>query len=378
MSDRQAIAKAASDGLRLFAASIDQRPVLVGFDGFVDSIIHIVDKRYDAERFDRVPTISDFGSRISAAAGQSSNVELVTTVRKLGGNGPIMANALASVGFPTTYIGALGLPAVDPVFDEFAKLATVHSIADPGFTDALEFEDGKLMLGKHDAIRDLSQDAIDEHVGRNAYEGICLHAKLIAMVNWTMLPGMNGIWRHLIDHVLPELDGNRMVFIDLADPAKRTDDDLRAAMALAGELQQDTDVVLGFNLSEATQVASVLGIKVPEDAEPAIEETAAALRESIGVHCVVVHPRRGAAGAIQTNDGVVTATFAGPFVKKPKLSTGAGDNFNAGFCTGLLAGLPLEQALCTGTGVSGFYVREGRSPTLGELADFCADLPAPQ
>ena len=67
--------------------------------------------------------------------------------------------------------------------------------------------------------------------------------------------------------------------------------------------------------------------------------------------------------------------FQGPFVKKPKLSTGAGDNFNAGFCLGLLAGLPVTQAVCTGTAASGFYVRNARSATLAEMIDFCADMP---
>ena len=92
-------------------------------------------------------------TRLAGAAGKSTNIELVNQVTKLGGNGPIMANALASFGIAVTYIGNLGYPTLHPVFEPFAKVAEVHSIAEPGHTDALEFEDGKIMLGKKHIIR---------------------------------------------------------------------------------------------------------------------------------------------------------------------------------------------------------------------------------
>src|SRR5438034_854465 len=82
----------------------------IGLDGFVDEIVHVVDKRQSAESFERLATISKFSERLGAAAGQSTNVELVTKLTKLGGNGPIMANALASFGIRVAYLGNLGYP----------------------------------------------------------------------------------------------------------------------------------------------------------------------------------------------------------------------------------------------------------------------------
>src|SRR5438128_1863625 len=120
----------------------------VGLDGFVDEIIHAVDKRENAEEFQRLPTISALSERISAAAGKSTNIELVNQRTKLGGNGPIMANALAHLGVKVTYVGALGYPTMHPVFNDFAQHADVHSIAEAGHTDACEFDDGKIMLTK--------------------------------------------------------------------------------------------------------------------------------------------------------------------------------------------------------------------------------------
>ena len=43
MPTRTETAQAAAQGLRTFAASIQDTPVLIGFDGFVDSIIDVVD-----------------------------------------------------------------------------------------------------------------------------------------------------------------------------------------------------------------------------------------------------------------------------------------------------------------------------------------------
>src|SRR5690606_29434678 len=114
-------------------------------DGFVDSIIHVVDQRHDLHNHTPLPTIEAFGQRVLAAAGHSANFELVTTHQKLGGNGPIMANALAAASLDVTYIGTLGQPDLHPVFHDFASRAKVHSVLQPGLTDALEFRDGKLM-----------------------------------------------------------------------------------------------------------------------------------------------------------------------------------------------------------------------------------------
>src|SRR3954468_13130229 len=141
---------------------------LIGLDGFVDEIIAVVNKRHGAgNNYDSVKTIAHLSEKIATATGQSSNYELVVKQRKLGGNGPIMANALASMGLEVTYIGNLGYPTLDPVFEDFAKRAKVISIAEPGHTDALEFEDGKLMLGKHQTLGDVNWDNLVTRVGHD-------------------------------------------------------------------------------------------------------------------------------------------------------------------------------------------------------------------
>ncbi|XAM00992.1 hypothetical protein OT109_06305 [Phycisphaeraceae bacterium D3-23] len=394
--DRHETARATAAGLRAFASTGDATPVLLGFDGFVDSIINVVDKRYGVDLYDPVPTIARFGEKIAAAAGKSSNYELVTRQQKLGGNGPIMANAMARAGLRVDYLGAVGDPkrgGPHPIFADFAKIATLHPIAAPAATDALEFTDGKLMIGKLESLNDVNQEQIDAVIGRAAYAKLVTDAKLVGIVNWSMCPLLGTVFDALADEILPSgagsagaTSGGPQVFIDLTDPEKRTEQDLKAALDEIAHLATMTGVTLGLNLKEASQVAHVLGLSIEGEEELAIESTATNLRAALGLRCCVVHPRRAAAGAMlaagsdprDPDAEVHRATFFGPFIDHPKLSTGAGDNFNAGFCLGLLAGLPLDQMLCAGTATSGYYVRNAHSPSLTDLAGFCDALPEPE
>jgi len=299
---------------------------------------------------------------------------------KLGGNGPIMANALASIGLGVTYVGAVGFPNVHPVFEDLATRAVVIPIGEPGHTDALEFADGKLMLGKYTAQMDaINWETLMARLTGERLAGLMDASTLVAMVNWTMLPHMGEIWREMIAAGVPNRTGRRRTFfVDLADPEKRSPEDIRDAVGLLTRFQEQVDVVLGLNLKESERVMSVLGVPAAgsgdEASLSAIEEAARALRNKANISCVVIHPRAGAAAATAQ----ASAQFAGPFVKEPKISTGAGDHFNAGFCLGWVLGMGLEESLCTGTATSGYYVRTTQSPSITQLAEFVAQLPPPQ
>ncbi|MDF3003296.1 MAG: hypothetical protein K0Q48_3415, partial [Bacillota bacterium] len=48
--------------------------VFVGFDGFVDEIIHVVDIRYHSDSYKRIPTIQAYADRIARGSGMSTNI----------------------------------------------------------------------------------------------------------------------------------------------------------------------------------------------------------------------------------------------------------------------------------------------------------------
>lgn len=375
MDSRKEIAIATAQAIQAAKGRAAELRALLGFDGFVDQIIDVVDTRTAPDEFKPITRIVGLAEKILGADGKSTNIELVVKHTKLGGNGPIMANAIAQPGVKVTYIGNLGYPTMHEVFSDFAKVADVHTIAGPGYTDALEFNDGKLMLGKLMHLSEVTWTHVVERVGLENVRRYVEEADLVGAVNWTMIPQMDGIWLGLLTDVVPNMKPKRRVFFcDFADPEKRTEDSLLTALLLLQKFQGPFEVVLGLNLKEATQVLQVLGLPELHTVEGDQVGAARAIRARLGLSCVVIHPRSGASAADESG----TASFLGPFIASPKISTGGGDHFNAGFVLGQLLRLPLEQCLCLGTATSGLYVRTAKSPDIDDLVEFLLALPQPE
>lgn len=363
--------RAVLEKLQAAEVALGRARVLVGLDGFVDTILHVVKTRESTAEYTRLEQTGEFAQRIAAAAGHSGNFELVTQMVKLGGNGPIMANALGAYGTPLTYIGNLGLPLVHPVFHDLTSRATVYSIAEPGYTDALEFNDAKLMLGKHESLKQVNWANLTQFVPEEELTRICSESQLIALVNWTMLTQMGDILEQLLTHVAPQLPGEkRWLFFDLADPAKRSREDLAHVLQQITAFQKYFRVILGLNLAEARQVCAVLQFPLPDETHENVSLTATQLRQALRIDTVVIHPTHFAAAS----DASGCVCMSGPFTPRPKITTGAGDHFNAGFCIGRLLGLELSGALQLGVATSGFYVRRASSPTLAEMRQFLTEI----
>ena len=354
------------------APAVGSIKALVGIDGFVDKIVHPVDQRTGpGDQFTRIPTIAEFGARISSAAGMSANIELAPVVEKLGGNGPIMANAQSAQGIQVRYLGALGKDYIHPVFDEFAAKTRAVSIADPGITHAAEFTDGKIMLGSMASLDEITYDHIVESMGEEALKVAFTESDCIAMVNWTMIPYLSSVFKDFIDKLLPTLpeNPNRVFFFDLADPEKRSREDLRAVLDIISKFEAFGKVILGLNYREAEQVDELLGFAPLEKSAENLQTVAARIRETLKLDTVVVHPVECAVCATQEG----TFHVAGPLCEKPKITTGAGDHFNSGFVTARLIGLSPLAALTVAVSVSGFYVRTAMSPSLEDVAKFISE-----
>jgi sugar/nucleoside kinase (ribokinase family) len=347
------------------AGQAAQMSAFVGLDGFVDEILHVVDKRESAEVYQRLPTIAKLADRLAAAAGKSTNVELVNQITKLGGNGPIMANALASFGMKVTYLGILGHPNLHPVFEDFARRAEVHSIAEPGTTDALEFEDGKVMIGKHASLKQVTWENIQKRFGRDRFAAKFAAADLVGFVNWTMLPYMSDVWESILKEICPGMKSpRRVIFFDLADPEKRTRQDILRALELIGQFEEYFDVILGLNEKEAYEVADVFGIGTGGGTPEAMGEMGLKIAARLRAGTLVIHPVTYALAISNKKVEMVE----GPFTAKPLITTGAGDHFNSGFCLGRLLGLDNRMSVLTGVTTSGYYVRTAQSPSIEQIA----------
>lgn len=349
---------------------ISTKAGLVGFDGFVDKIRQPVSQRFGTglEGFTPITTITEFGERILRAAGKSTNIELYPQLEKLGGNGPILASALLAGSLKLRYIGALGKPEIHPLFKDLAEKTEAISVAEPSTTYALEFSDGKIMLGETASLEDISFQAMMEQVGEGMFLDIFSRADLIAMVNWTMIPQMTQIFLALLEKVLPVLPprDQRLFFFDLADPEKRSDGDINNVLQTIRRFQEWGSVTLGLNFNEGLTVARVLGLSAEDPNEEGLRNLAGKIRQNLQLDTVVVHPRDSAACATRED----TWWVPGPYTDTPLITTGAGDHFNSGYCLGQLMGASPEACLTTGVCTSGFYVRNAKSPSLNDIDQF--------
>ena len=377
MNSQEDLRQSVATKLRERKEKVQQSTAFVGLDGFVDEIIHVVDKRMDVARFERIPTIQGFSDRIEEAAGRSTNLELVTQRIKLGGNGPIMANALAKAGIQVTYLGALGYPDPNPVFKPLVEKATkVFSIANPGHTDAYEFQDGKLLMGKLTPLNEMRWKNIVDRMGIETFTQQLNQSSLIAFVNWTMMPYMSEIWEMVQSEILnnqpkPNPKDRKTLFFDLCDPQKRPSEDILEALNLIAGFQPYFSVTLGLNEKEAHEIGEVLGLKAASDSREGLIDLVEQLHNHIKADTLVVHPVKYAVAS----NGSEVVSINGPFIPNPVITTGAGDHFNAGFCVGRLLDLSQQESLATGVATSGFYVRSGKSPTVLDLADILENWP---
>ncbi len=344
-----------------FSNSRSSKSVLVGFDGFVDNILYAVDKRYDKSSYKRIETIEDFGKRILAAKGKSTNIELVSQKIKMGGNAPLMANPFLNYNISVSFMGAIGKPEIEPVFKDFyQKCSFALSLENPGYTQALEFNDGKIMLGQMNHLFNVNWQNIKENLSEDKIKNLVLNSSLFAFTNWTMLPGLNSIIKGFSEYFTQ----NPHVFIDLADPQKRTQKDLSEILMLLKEISQKSKIIFGMNKKESEQIAEVLNIDVED-----LSERADAIREHLNLDTVLLHSLKFAIVSTKGKSVYLSA----PYEPKPLLTTGAGDTLNGGFCSAILYGLLPEEALAVALFTVGYYVRKGYSPNKNQLIEFAKD-----
>jgi sugar/nucleoside kinase (ribokinase family) len=135
-------------------------------------------------------------------------------------------------------------------------------------------------------------------------------------------------------------------------------------MDLLNTFSNHWNVVLSLNLNEAHIIHSILSKKPSQ--EENIEKLCEDIHDSLNIGMVAIHNSKQAVA--RNSKGLHTRKSF--LVKDPVISTGAGDNFNAGFCAGMLMDLEIEGALMLGHATSNLYMRSGQSPYTEELLEF--------
>jgi hypothetical protein len=222
------------------------------------------------------------------------------------------------------------------------------------------------MFSSVSPLSDFTPGHVRELLKSGDYARACAGAQIIALTNWSLFPHMTEIWRLLQEEVYSRLTHRPAFFIDLVDPSSRSVADIRAMLECLPGFAAGGTLSLGLNGNEAAILARLCGVPDTAADPRAALEQAAALRDCLRIHEVVIHQSHFAAVASSSE----SASLETLYCAQPKKSTGAGDRFNAGYCLGLLLKLDARERLACGNACSSFFVHEARSASLPELAEF--------
>jgi len=339
----------------------------IGFDGFVDSIKRPVRNATADGTREYFATIADFGNHISSKAGKSCAVELVTEWVKPGGNAFLFGDTLAELGMEIDCVGGFGSPETLEVFRCAHPNLKILSISDPGFCDALEFTDGKVMFSDIKGIEKLNFAYLRQTVGLEKLVQLVEEADVLSFMNWSEVRYSTDIWRGFLREVFPRVgtEKRRRLFLDVSDCSGRESGEVLEMLDVMGEMARYVQVSLSVNANELRTLSQAAAAhRGREDASEL--EKAELLRSLAGLEHLFIHVRDSA--YCVSADGVWEAKSR--FIANPKISTGGGDNFNAGLLFGLAHGLDVETAMLLGNAASGWYITQARRAGKQQLLQY--------
>lgn len=334
----------------------------MGFDGFVDTLLRVVKEKPADKSKTYFNQIDEFGQYISGKKGSGFSLETETKLQKLGGNMPIMANALATLGIPVECIGAMGYPAIHPAFEPMNGRCRLHSFENPGVTSAMEFADGKMMLCEMEALNRADWNLIKERIGLEKLRELISGTDLLCLLNWSELDGSTGFWQGILRDIFPAIIPPKNIFIDLSDCSGRDEEAILEAISLIKKFNEIVPVTLSLNRNETGILCQILNIETESLLIEQVKELFLALK----IHQLVIH----SAKQTWAFDGEIMVEEKPAFIAQPQITTGAGDHFNAGFCMGILKESDAETCLNLGNKTAGFYMQKGHSPEAAELTRF--------
>ena len=334
--------------------------VLFGFDGYVDNVRE-AGTNAGASDSERITTLDEFGEEIvtSAAADSSLSISWECRGQRTGGHVSHLSRVYRTLGFEPTLVGMCGDPVLDLFEQEFGE-CTIHSLGDPGITDAIEFDDGKLMLMESGGAATLDWETLQSRVGIDTLVDELDGSKLLGIGYWAMIPELAPILDQLRETVFPKLsDPPEQVLLDPANIREIDREMLDSIVAATQRLADVVDVTVSANRYETKELATVLGGHTGDE----LEADARVAFDSLGVDRFVGHSVTES--VVVSADGTTSVRVAP--VASPELTTSAGDHFNAGLSLGLVEGLPEDAAVVLGNALAREFVRTGETPSYDDV-----------
>ena len=350
-------------------ATLTSKKVTAGFDGFVDTIVRAIKKKAKNKPIVLFNSVKEFGKYILEKEGTNFSLEMEEIISRPGGNMPITANALGRLGLRVNCIGALGYPQTHHVFNNFSSNCKLYSFAEPGTSTAIEFKDGKIMLAQMGVQNEMGWDKIKEIIGIDTLSELYKQSDLLCFVNWSEIDASADIWKGVLKDLYSKnsiLRKKKFTLFDLSDCSKRSNEEISDAIELLKDFTEHTNLILSLNKNEAQLVYQALYKKPGKD----LKEIGIKIFEKLGPEILLLHSSKESF-AFSRKEIFQRKSF---FIKDPRISTGAGDNFNAGFATAQLLKMDPGQSLLFANIVASLYVKTGITPELPDLVVFLENL----
>lgn len=347
------------------------KKVFVGFDGFVDKIKKAVKVKQETGTI-YFESIGEFAERIALAAGKSGQIQMDILRTKLGGNAPILSNTLGKLGVRTFCLGSMGYPKQHEIFSGMSSLSEAISVLNPGFSDAVEFSDGKIIFSELEVFDRYNWEHIKKNAGLEKLRNVVSESALLAFVDWANLPHASNIWKGMLDDVIRSAGRKDFLFLfDLCDPSKKTTKQIDDVLDLISSFSPYGKVMLGLNENETLKLwSSVNRVDFSDIGNkgkiPPVLEAGDFLYKMMDIDSLLVHPIDRSILYHQH----ATIELKGRLVTKPKVLTGGGDNLNAGYCLGWLSGYTIPQCMLLGMAASGAYIENGTGADRQDLVRY--------
>lgn len=315
--------------------------VTAGFDGYIDRIYKAIEK---GDRY--FTNIYEFGNYIASKHPRSCAVQMDLISERMGGNAPLFVNTLRRLVSEVNLIGMLGKDIINPIFNTLPSNGKNISFSDPAETIAIEYTDSKLFLSP----RLLKPHNLESFLDEVKFKEMLNTSDLAAFLNWGEIDFMMDIWEYCWKSIVSNntVDFNKYFFFDLADFSRHSEERINSLLALIKEYSSKRRVILGLNGNECSLLARSI------DAKGDMKAQIRAIH-SITNAIVVTHTREISVAF----DGTSFFEKAVRIIEEPLIATGIGDNFNAGFCYGLLLGVSIDMCLEYGNSSANKYLKTG-------------------
>ena len=354
------------DCRRSLPSGLEREKVVFGFDGVVDRVRRVVAQRTGPGAYNPMETMSELSERIDDASrlDTSCSIEWQNQGKRAGGHTSHLGRAMERLGCKPTLIGTFGDPPLDTFTEEYER-ADIVSLGDAATTDAIEFNDGKVLLSDTGSLASLDWDEVRDTVGLNTLASRVDRTRVFGIGYWATVLQLPTILNGLREDLWPRLrDPPERVLFDPADIRRLSEPTLESGIEALDTLDDTVPVTVSSNRAETLRIAGLFD----DVSDTSLATAARVAREGLGVSKFVTHTVSAALSVTSDEQHKVEV----PHEAEPVLTTSAGDHFNAGLVLGRMTRLDDGPQLIAGSAVAGYFIRNGEPPTYDELLAFLA------